>query len=190
MADARALDAWLLDATRERVLAAAAASGRTVGLVRALSWASIPGEVYAPAALEAARRACERLHPLFPQAATIGAMFAQVWRGLESGRATEVALRLNPGLGQMPQQHGERLAVLQCGELLATLLRGAALERGAIVEDSLGEPELILRLGDERVAAGEHLRLLATDPPAGRAALDRWAGRFETPVAAASATTP
>jgi Zn-dependent protease with chaperone function len=178
-ADPAALDAWLHEATRERVIAAAAADGRSVGAVRSLPWSSIPGEVYAPAAREAARRAAERLHPLFPEATSLGAMFAAVWRELDRGSMAQVALRLDPGLGQMPRDDGERAATRLCGELLATLMQGALLERGAVMQDSLGEEDLVLRAGEERVAPGELLRLLATDGKAGRAAFESWAARLE-----------
>lgn len=178
-ADPGAIDAWLVEATRERVLAAVAASGLPPQVVRSLSWSQIPDEAYVPAAREAARRAAERLHPLFPAATTLGAMFAAAWRGLEAGKMVDVAVKLDPAIGRMPRAQAQRAVTRLCGELLATLLQGALLERGASMEDSLGEPSLVLRLGDERVVPEDVLRLLATDLQAGRAEMNRWAQRLE-----------
>jgi Zn-dependent protease with chaperone function len=180
-ADPSRLEAWLQEATLERVLAAIAASGRSVGAVRVRPWASIPEDVYAPAAFESARRAAERLHPLFPRAATLGAMFAEVWRGLEAGRVGELAVRVSPALLHVSQSEGERVALRECADLLTTLLQGALLERGATIEDSLGEAGLVMRLGSERVSATEELQRLARDEAGGRAALEGWARRLEVP---------
>jgi Zn-dependent protease with chaperone function len=181
-ADPDALDAWLVEATRDRIVAAAGTSGRVLPPVRSLPWSSIPGEVYAPAAKEGARRTAERLHPLFPSAATFGAMFAAVWRGLEGGKMADIALRMDPGLARMPRYQAERAATRLYGELIATLLQGALLERGAFFEDSVGEPALVLRLGDERVVPAEILQRLAVDGHAGRLELESWAKRLESAV--------
>lgn len=179
-ADPASLDAWLVEATRDRLIAAAVADVRQVPVVRAMPWSSIPVQVYAPAAKEAARRAAERLHPLFPEATTLGAIFAATWRGLEGGRAVPIVLRLHPGLANMPSHEAEPMALRMCHEVLATLLQGALLERGATIEDTLGAP-LALRLGQERVVPAELFGLLATDGAAARAAFEYWAatlGRY------------
>ncbi|HEX8790888.1 MAG TPA: hypothetical protein VF765_08035 [Polyangiaceae bacterium] len=175
-ADPGALDTWLVEATRDRLIAAAVADVRQVPVVRAMRWARIPAEVYAPAAREAARRAAERLHPLFPEATTVGAIFAATWQGLETGRTVPIVLRLHPGLAHMPSHEAERAAMRLCHELLSTLLQGALLERGAMIEDRLGAP-LALRLGEERVVPAELMALLTTDGGAARAAFEYWARR-------------
>ena len=73
----------------------------------------------------------------------------------------------------------------QTRNLLGTLLRGALLERGAIAEESFSE-SLVLRLGEERVDVAEMVALLGSDPEAGRATLNRWAARFESPAEVAT----
>jgi len=175
-ADPAALDAWLVEATRERLIAAAVADVRQVPIIREMPWESIPVQVYAPAAREAARRAAERLHSLFPDATTLGAIFVATWRGLESGKTVPIVLRLHPGLAHMEPHEADRTALGLCQEVLLTLLQGALLERGATIEDTLGAP-LALRLGEDRVVPAELLALLATDGAAARAAFDYWARR-------------
>jgi hypothetical protein len=178
-ADPDALDAWLVDETRARVVAALSSNGRRVPTTRALAWSSIAGDVYVPEATQAARRAAERLHAQFPNATTVGAMFASVWRAAAQGKFVEVALRVHPALGRMPRQQGERAAVRVIDELLTILMRGAILERGGTMEPNLGEGAVALRLGDEHVVPAALLRRLSTDPAAGRAALDALATRLE-----------
>jgi Zn-dependent protease with chaperone function len=176
--DAAALEGWLAEATRDRVVQAYVLEGRTLPALRVLSWSAVPDEVYAPAAREAARRLAERLHPMFPKATTMASMFASVWGALETGKMVEIALRLHPGLASMPRAEGERGAVRLSGEALSVLLQGALIERGAVFEDSLGASSLVLRYEEERVVPAELLRLLAQDLPAGRTALDAWVKRL------------
>ena len=154
-------------------------AGRTLPAVRSLPWAEIPGEVYAPAAKETAHRVAERLHPLFPSASTMGALFASVWRSLEADKMVAMVLRLNPGIGRMPRNEANRAALRMCIELLGTLFEAALLERGATIEELVGEPSVVLKLGDERVAPGALLGRLRSDPPAARQALGAWAQRLE-----------
>ncbi len=177
-ADPVAFETWLWEATRDLLLEALAASSERVGTLRGLPWASIPREIYAPAALAAACRAADRLSPLLPTATTLGRMFAEVWRRLEAGGALELAQRLEPGLDRWPAREVWGRAMRVCQELLAVLLQGALLEQGAIAEDSLGEATLVLRLEDERINTLELLHLLATDATAGRVVLNRWAERL------------
>jgi Zn-dependent protease with chaperone function len=183
LADARACDDWLLQTTRERMIAAIIASDSNITTLRELPWARIPDEVYAPAALEAARRAAERLHPLFPGATTLGGMFAAAWQRIDAGGAIDIVRRLDPALARMPPHDAPARAAKICREVLGTLLQGALLERGAVAEDSFGEATLILRLGEERINAIEALMLLATDAAAGRALFDGWAQRLGAPTA-------
>jgi Zn-dependent protease with chaperone function len=176
--DLVAFDEAFVEATRVHVIEGLIASGFQVRALRALPWARIPQEVLAPAALEAARRVAERLHPLLPNATTLGEMFTQVWQRLNTGNGVTLLLRLEPALQGLPQAEGEQVAFQIGNQLLGTLLQGALIERGAFAEDSLGEPALILRLGDERVDANEILGLLTSDLNAGRAALEKWAARL------------
>jgi Zn-dependent protease with chaperone function len=179
VAELVAFDAAFVAATREHVIQILIAKGSQVTELRELTWQQIPQEVLAPAALESARRVAERLHPLFPTATTLGSMFSAVWHRLDSGAGGEILMQLEPTLAQMPPAHAQRWAVLLSNEVLGTLLQGALIGRGASVEDSLGEPALILQLGEERVDTSALLRLLATDAATGRAAFTKWAERLE-----------
>ena len=178
-ADPEALDAWLVQATRERVIAAVLANDGKVGVLRELPWEKIPAEVHAPAAKEAARKVAALLHPRFPGATTFGAMFAALWRHLGSGNMLGVAAHLEPSLGGLPPGEAERAAFDVCSMALGTLMQGALLDRGATVEDSLGSASLVFRLGEERIDALETLRFFAKNPDEGRTALNGWAARFE-----------
>ena len=160
------------------MIAAIIASDFSVTTLRELPWARIPDEIYAPAAREAARHAAERLHSLFPEATTLGQVFAAVWRRLEAGGAVDVVLRLEPALARMPHQDARARAAGICRHVLGTLLQGALLEAGAVAEDSFGEATLILRLGEQRINALEALELLATDATAGRVHFEAWAERL------------
>jgi heat shock protein HtpX len=178
LADARACDDWLLQTTRERMIAAIIASDFSITTLRELPWARIPDEVYAPSVRDAARRIAERLHPLFSEAMTLSHMFAAVWQRLEAGGAVDIVLCLEPALARMPINDAQARAAKICREVLGTLLQGALLEHGAVAEDSFGEATLILRFGEERINALEALMLLATDSNAGRALFDGWAQRL------------
>jgi Zn-dependent protease with chaperone function len=179
LADSSAIDAWLVQATRERVIAAVIAGEGAIGTVRDLPWAKIPAEAYAPAAREAARKLASELHSRFPGATTLGGMFAAVSRRVAEGKTLDLAAHLEPAVRGLPEAHAEGVALEVCSVALGTLMQGALLERGAVVEESLGSPSLVLRLDDERIDPLEMLRLLATNPEAGRAALGSWAERLE-----------
>ncbi len=173
------VDAWLVLATRERLIAALPVSDATVRTLRELSWARIAEEVYAPAAREAARRTAERLYPLLPGTTTLAGMFVHAWRRMEIAGPLELTTRLEPKLAQLTFEEAQRAAIHLGVGLLGTLLQGALLERGAIAEESFGE-SLVLRLGEERVNVAEAVALLGTEPEAGRVALNRWARLFES----------
>jgi hypothetical protein len=132
-----------------------------------------------PAAKESARRIAERLHPLFPDATTVTAIFSATWSKLDDGGMAEVASRLAPGLLSLPRQEAAERIYLICLDALATLLQGALLEHGASVEESFGESSLQLRFDDERVDVMAEVLLLAKDPDAGRKAVNRWAERLK-----------
>jgi Zn-dependent protease with chaperone function len=177
-ADPAALEGWLTEATREQVIAAAVKSGLTVPTLQSLSWSEIPAVAYTPFAWEAARRASERLYALFPHATTIGAMFVATWEGLEAGRLPELAIRLDPSLGQLHPMEAEPLAKRLALEVLTALMQGALLERGASAEASLGERSLVFRWGEERICPSELMIDLTTGSDESRATLGRWAARL------------
>lgn len=170
---------WLVQATRERVVVAFVNQDVKIGVVQELPWAKIHDEVYAESVRETARRMAERLYPLFPNAKTLGRMFAAVWQQLDAGGAMAIASKLEPNIERLNPADAQRYVFNVCASALVSLLQGALFERGATVEDSIGEAMLILRLGDERVDAGAAIRLLGTDNAAARQLLYRWAEQFE-----------
>jgi Zn-dependent protease with chaperone function len=173
--DHRAFDTWLVRATRERMIAAVLASGEKVGVLRELPWSEIHTEAHAPMAREAARGLAARLHPHFPGATSLGAMFAAALHCLLVDGALTLGGRVTPTLINAPPEQAGHAAFAVCCGALGVLLQGALLERGAVVEDSLGSPSLIVRLGDERVDVAKTLALFAANDPASRASLERWA---------------
>ncbi len=182
LADPVAFEAWLVEATRERLLGAAVANGVSItGTIRELPWARIAEEVHAPTALENARRLAERLHPLLPEATTLSSMFVAVWRRLQRAPDRELVLLVAPSLHDLPPREFHPHAQQVCLQVLETLLQGALLERGAQAQESLGEAALILQLGDERIDTNELLRSFTTDPSAGTAGFNRWAEQLGRP---------
>lgn len=175
------IHAWLVQATRESLIQAVIADGGKVGTLRELPWEKIPSEAYAPAVEEKARGLAAELHSQFPTATTLGGMFAAVSRHVATGNRIDFATRLEPGLRGLDPGHIEPAARQVCALALGTLFQGALLERGATVEDSLGSPALVLRLGDERIDTFETIRPFAVNADGGHAALERWALRLEGP---------
>jgi Zn-dependent protease with chaperone function len=178
MGDVDAFEAWLLDATRAQMIRALLASNHNVTQLRQLSWSEIPEQVYAPAAREAARGLCERLHPLLPNAATLGSMFAAFWQRFDQGSIGDLVLQVAPAVRELPQAEAQQQAISVCLDMLGTLLQGALLEHGATVEDSLGEPTLTLRFGTDRISVADAIQRLVTDPPAARAKFEAWANQL------------
>lgn len=172
-------EAGFVGATRDALLEAIVARGGRVGELRELPWHAIPQEVFAPAVLAAARRAAARLHPLLPNVTTLAGMFAAVWRRLDAGTGLELIKHLEPRLGHLPRRQAEQATFAIGCELVEVLWQGALLERGATAEDSLGEPGLVFRLGEERIATIETIRELVTNNQAAAAILHQWANRFE-----------
>ena len=172
------LDAWLEKETVDRLVAAASAGGQRVPQLRRMKWSSIARKVYAPTALEAARKVAEALFPLYPDARTLGAMFARVVETATSGaNMGPIVQRLSPAAARVPPARAaEHVGRVLRGAVTA-LFQGALLETGATVEESFGKPCLVFRAGDERVAPGD-LALGAMQSPEARAALTRWGERL------------
>jgi len=120
-----------------------------------------------------------KLHAQFPTATTLGGMFAAVFRHVAGGNSVDFAARLAPAVRGLHPDAVQPAALEVCCHVLGTLLQGALLERGATVEDSLGSPSIVLRLGDERVDTLETLRRFAKNADGGRAALEQWVERLE-----------
>jgi Zn-dependent protease with chaperone function len=176
--DPSALRAWLCDASVELFKAPAPC--------RPMPWAEIPAAAYEPALREAARKTAERLYPLYPDAATLPAMFVAVVRAFERGEMHAVAERLEPNLGQAPEQARAAIGPAIAVGALGTLFQGALLAEGGTVESVLGEPALVIRMGDERVAAAE-LAAASQARPDARAEVVRWADSFAGPARTAVA---
>jgi Zn-dependent protease with chaperone function len=168
------LDEWMREAILERILAAASADGRRVGVVHRMPWARIASDVLAPWARESARLAAEALFPLFPDASTVPAMFESFLRGAKDGRFGEIVLRLNPAIARAHPGDAHAMAGDVFCEAGTALFQGALLERGALLDEALGTSCLVFVLGDETVPAAQIVQAaLAT--PEGREALERWA---------------
>jgi Zn-dependent protease with chaperone function len=180
--DRVALDAWLVDSTRARMIAAVLAGAGTVGDVRELPWSRIPSEVYTPAAREEARRLAQKLFPLMPDATTLSAMFAAVWRHLARGNTRELALKLDPQLSYLQPGEIEQQSSALIGGILAVLFQGALVEHGAVAEESFGEATLVLRLGDERLEPARMVLRILDDPTVNSAEMERWVERLGGPV--------
>ncbi len=174
------VDSWLVEATCERLINVAVTDGMTISRVRMLPWAQITSEIYETRVREAARVAAEVLYPLFPEARAFGAMFANVWRGVNGARFAEIALKLNPALAHFPAQHANEKALVACCEALAALWRGALLEAGGRVEESLGEAALGIQFQGESVIP-EHMISDCLFANRGRPDLiDAWANRLSS----------
>jgi Zn-dependent protease with chaperone function len=127
--------------------------GKTLEQAR---WSEVPQRVLMPLCAEEARKVAARLFPHYPEARTQAEMFAAVVRGLGSGH-------------QVPP------------DAVATLFRGALLERGAIAEPSLGEPTIVFRYEGTRVLAWD-LALRAFENEQARVALEQWASHLAAPA--------
>jgi len=172
-------EAGFVAATRDHLVERIISRGGKVGELRELPWQAIPQAVFAPEIVAAARRTAARLHPLLPSVTTLAGMFASVWQRMDSGSGFELIKQLEPRLAQLPRSEAERNGFLIGCEMLEVLWQGALLERGAEADDSLGEPGLVFRLGDERIAPFETIRSLTTNHEAARTALHEWARRLD-----------
>ena len=138
------------------------------GSFRVIPWAEIASSAYEPAVRERARNVAAALYPRFPEATTLAAMFVRVVQTLE--RVGPAALA-----AQFKMRSGD--ASDTSAEVVAALLEGALLERGGVVEDSVGAPCFVIRLGDQRVEARRLASASLVDPRA-RDEVGRWAERL------------
>jgi hypothetical protein len=176
--DGAAVEAWLVEATSRLLVHSSLENGKSVPAAQSLAWSAIPALVYIPKIREDARRTAEALHPIFPRATTVRALYGEVWRGLAAGKMRDISMILHPALGSLPEQEAERAALQVCNRVLVTLLQVALLEEEAAVEESLGEQALVFRLGEERVSPGEIALRFLRDPREGYAEFERWALRL------------
>ncbi len=124
IADGAAVEAWLVEATIRLLVRSLLENGKRVPAAQSLAWSDIPALVYIPKIREDARRTAEALHPIFPRATTVRALYGEVWRGLAAGKIRDISLTLHPALGSLPQQERERAALHVCNGALVTLLQG------------------------------------------------------------------
>jgi Zn-dependent protease with chaperone function len=138
LADPEAMEAWLALETQP---IAAHASG-----LPTLPWAEIARRVYLPEVEQAAREVASCLHPAFPAARTIPAMFAAVVHAMETGDTADAVALLDPSIAALSGNAAGRAASVAMANALVALYRGALLERGATIVPALGAgggPELV-----------------------------------------------
>jgi Zn-dependent protease with chaperone function len=170
LADPEAMEAWLALETQP---IAAHASG-----LPTLPWAEIARRVYLPDVEQAAREVASRLHPAFPAARTIPAMFAAVVHAMETGGAAEAAALLDPAIAALSGNAAGNATATAMATALVALYRGALLERGATIVPALGAgggPELVF---EGRPILAEHVVARAFSEDDARAELSRAAERL------------
>ena len=141
------------------------------------TWAEIPSKVYTPHVVGRANQMAASLHPLFPEAQTIAAMFVSVVRAFERGDSARVVGTLVQGFGAMqPGQRAHAVASLG-GRILGTLFEGALVDRGGVIHVSFGAPSLVVMFGEEGVPAAKIANDAMTNEAA-RALLSQWATRL------------
>ena len=163
------LRSWLVDATQKLF-------PTTPGYFpsRRMSWAEIWSEVFTSRAKDAARKMAEKTHPLFPDENSLAAMFAAVVRAFDGGHSWDVVARLEPNVVNLVPYDRQRMHDAIGATVLNVLFQGALLERGGVIESSLGAPCTLIRIENEVVAAELIARHAMTDAHA-RAQLTAWA---------------
>lgn len=159
------LDGWLVEGT--------ASLAKTPPRQR-MTWREIDVHVLPARIAERARETAARLFPVIPDARTLPQMLSSVVALYEAGRMPMVVAALEPEIAQVPPPHQRDVSLAIAGAAALTLFEGALLERGATLEDSLGERCRLFRYGGETVRAG----LVAMDAmknDVARAELARWA---------------
>ena len=170
------LEAWLLEATMAKVERPLSLSGPPPPL-QLVPWADVPERAFEPRSRNAARKVAEGLHPMFPQAATLGAMFGAVVDGLEQGGLWAIATRIEPRIASVPAYQQQAASQKVATGVLAVLFEGALVEKGARAKLSFAKPFVVWSYEGNDVIAGK----LAVDAFAGaegRARIRDWAARL------------
>jgi heat shock protein HtpX len=157
-----ATEPWLVGATL-----ALFDGRRPQGPVRRLPWSRIPGEIIAPALVAGAARVATSLLPLFPEAKGRAAMLDAAVGAVAEGRAGALVAQLEPSVVRLPPT--TRIEVVAAGAttIVTALLEAVILERGGVIDDSLGLPHALFRLDGEHLAP----RVLAESAIASREGL-------------------
>jgi hypothetical protein len=170
LADLAAMEEWLAFETQP-------IAGHVSGL-KSMSWAEIGARVYGPEMNETARRVAAELHPIFPAARTIAAMFASVVGALDEGRIDAIAGALEPAVAALPGPVAARAVAAVVADALSALFRGALLERGATIAVVIGEgggPQIVFE--GAPVDADTLVAASMVDREA-RSEVARWAARL------------
>ncbi|MBX3188531.1 MAG: M48 family metalloprotease [Labilithrix sp.] len=142
------LDRWLVDATLSSVVRADQPP------VARMTWAEAHASVLPARVHERARETAARLFASMPGARTMTEMLAAVIAAYDAGKTYDVVAGLEPELHAAPPHVRAQIVPKLAGVVVLSLFEGALLERGAVLEDSLGEPSRVFRFGDETVRAG------------------------------------
>ena len=157
-----ATEPWLVGATLAQL-----EGSRPPGQVRRLPWSRIPGEIIAPALADGAARVAASLLPIFPEVKGKPAVLAAALAAIAEGRAGALVAQLEPSVVRLPPTTRIEAVAAGAATIVAALLEGVILEKGGVVDDSLGLPHALFRLD------GEHLtpRVLAENAIASREGL-------------------
>jgi Zn-dependent protease with chaperone function len=169
------LDTWIVDATLDLF-----SENLPPEPVRRMTWREIEANVLPPKIFGEARETAAKLHPMFPHAQTLGAMFAAVVRAYETGRIPDVVAGVAPDVRELPPAHQEEIGFAIAGSTAASLFQGALLERGATVGESLGERCNVFVLDGETVRPAV-IAIDAMTNEVARRELARWTSILAAP---------
>jgi Zn-dependent protease with chaperone function len=168
LVDANLLGGWFHDVTLNMM--------QPKVVTRSLPWANIPSSVYAPNVTKRAREVAAALHAVYPDCSTLAAMFLRVVDVAGAGRAAEVMGSIAAGSAHLPPALQAQVTP-SLGAVLALLFQGALLERGGVIEDSLGAPCLVVRFGGDAIPAAR-IAIDSVNNEGARALLLSWADRL------------
>ncbi|MDF2694932.1 MAG: hypothetical protein K0S65_3315, partial [Labilithrix sp.] len=166
--DRSAVSSWLSKHTRELF--------SVPYPVKAMTWSDIPARAYAPSLTKRVAKLVAKLQVGYPGLASPSLMFRRVCQGVAHGEGPAMAWHFEPLLAQLPTRRAE-LATNIVANVLSSLFVGALLERGAVLETSLGEPGLVFQLEGERVEP-EVLVEAAMKDDSGAHTLQGWSERL------------
>jgi len=142
-----------------------------------MPWSEVPRRAFEPNVREQAHRFARAVSPMFPQATTLGALFASVVGALEAGRLEHVAYQIEPNIGRLPHHQRGSGAQRVVMTTVAVLFQGALLEKGARATPSLGAACLVWRYLEEDVGAAV-LVARSFEAATEREAIRGWAARL------------
>jgi hypothetical protein len=114
-------------------------------------WAAIGADVVAPTMRRDAESLASQLRSLYPDARSLTAMFSAVARGIASAGAAPLVFHLHPALRHAPAARQVAVGNVLGVRVLATLFKGALIERGAEVHAPFCDASFALHYGGGRV---------------------------------------